>query len=74
LGRSSPATAAVGIQLIHEKRKRSEYAQQLKEAQIESGLRTNYETMIERTNQAALGYRARALLELRLPARQALMS
>ncbi|MFY1829932.1 hypothetical protein ACN47A_28710 [Myxococcus fulvus] len=34
----------------------------------------NYETMIHRTNLAALGYRARTLLKLRRPARQALMS
>jgi hypothetical protein len=39
-----------------------------------SELYVNYETMIRRTNLAALGHRARTLLGLRLPARQALLS
>lgn len=44
------------------------------EALIKSGLATNYETMIERTNKSAVGYRARTLLNLRTPSRQALLS
>lgn len=42
--------------------------------QLEAGLWVNYETMIRRSNLAAVGYRIRTLCELRRPARQALLS
>ncbi|RKG83080.1 hypothetical protein D7W79_00960 [Corallococcus exercitus] len=41
---------------------------------IEKVLVTNYETMLQRTNVCAIQYRARELLRLRKPSRQALMS
>ncbi|RKG68512.1 hypothetical protein D7V80_12215 [Corallococcus sp. CA054B] len=41
---------------------------------IEKVLVTNYETMLQRTNLCAIQYRARELLRLRKPSRQALMS
>ena len=62
------------ILVNYEKKKKQEYVEMRNRAQIEAGLTTNYETMIERANQAALGYRTRVLLGLRTPARQALLS
>ncbi|MCP3064795.1 hypothetical protein LXT21_39090 [Myxococcus sp. K38C18041901] len=47
---------------------------ELPKQRVAHALNFNYETMIHRTNLAALGYRARTLLKLRRPARQALMS
>jgi hypothetical protein len=63
-----------GILRNYEKKKQQDYDDRLAQAEKKSELITNYETMIERTNQAALGYRARTLLGLRTPGRQALLS
>ncbi|GEN12082.1 hypothetical protein SAMN05443572_111252 [Myxococcus fulvus] len=50
------------------------YRDTKKARQIEYELAVNYDTMLERTNLAALGYHARSRLGLRTPSRQALFS
>ncbi|RUO89198.1 hypothetical protein D7Y11_31630 [Corallococcus sp. AB018] len=53
---------------------RRRQAEAHEEEEFKKGLWTNYDVMIGRTNTAALEYRARDLLQLRRPARQALLS
>ncbi|NNC16201.1 hypothetical protein HJC22_10740 [Corallococcus exiguus] len=53
---------------------KAEFQQRKSTSELANELNVNYETMIERTNLVALGYRARTLLRLRTPARQALFS
>ncbi|WP_375746446.1 hypothetical protein NR800_18035 [Corallococcus interemptor] len=48
--------------------------EELAKEAVQLGLWVNYDEMIRRTNVAAVGYRARELLRLRKPARQALLS
>ncbi|MCP3100492.1 hypothetical protein LZ198_16610 [Myxococcus sp. K15C18031901] len=50
------------------------YGEYKKARQIQYELEVNYETMLERTNLATLGYHARSRLGLRTPSRQALFS